>query len=54
MMRQFLTCGLVLTLLLGISLASYGDEEAETEPDAEALTEDAAGGAGASAGCDSS
>ena len=25
MMRRFLACGLVLTLLLGISLASYGD-----------------------------
>ena len=25
MMRRFLTCGLVLTLLLGVSLASYGD-----------------------------
>jgi hypothetical protein len=26
-MRQFLTCGLVLTLLLGISLASHGDDK---------------------------
>ena len=28
MMRRFLTCGLVLTLLLGLSLASYGDDKA--------------------------
>jgi hypothetical protein len=27
MMRRFLTCGLVLTLLLGLSLASYGDSK---------------------------
>ena len=34
MMRQFLTCGLVLTLLLGISLASYGDGKPAAKPPA--------------------
>jgi hypothetical protein len=34
MMGRFLTCGLVLTLLLGISLASYGDGKPAAKPPA--------------------
>ncbi len=40
MMRRFLTCGLVAALLLGLSLASYGDEKpAAKAPPANAALE---------------